>query len=780
MSEDQKNTNTVTEFNSVKTEYDENPLLSINKITIAPNNTPENSPSNILKHEPSPSRQDTGLIHSGIHDLSTSSPSTTTSSATTTNITNSPLVAPPPPPQRSMIVMNENGNNNNFTAHKGGNFFVRSISKDGNKKNNGGGGADNNNTHNNKDNSIEVKTTNNNNNNNNNKQDNDSNYNSKIISENNTIMDDNHTNQHNNSMNTNKNNPNDILKQNNSSTLEDHSSQQNSNTKRRNTVIASDLHFDSTKTRTDPNVKLEQSTLKMSSWMHSKYDDNEYSLNENNKSKNDSNEKKTPPSSSVSTAVITTSRSSDLVPSSSDSQYPSNILRNKNNPSSNDGLLTENSNKLSRDAFLVSSNNDALTSPKLPKLNSFGKLEEERSRLNSSGSNDLSHYHEQFVTSSVDQSRIPTGKHHQQIPANFILNNNRPTTKPDLPSSAPTDTLSQTPTSQPKIINSKFDGLRTRLLNNPKINKPRRHSEEEDVMGNAAAVLSNMRSSPFKFGDKTLPPLNSLTVATATNTATSTTTDTVLPRPHSASFSSRGSHSYTRPRVVIHGAEIDPKDTENALSQSSTDDEKLKNDPHEIYDNKSKDEYIQEPVNWNKNGKRVSTTHIDSDKIKHIKNDPKYVLIASAKPPPQQNESTKDPYGLNLKKGQKKVRMEPLSPEVLKANTSGARNSFRVISNGQSGKVGPTGTRSRTGCWICRLRKKKCTEEKPSCINCSRLNLTCYYDERRPDFVSDPVKKAEKLLEIKKYTREAKKNAMRKRTYIQSPTESETSSGAVQ
>ncbi|SMN20887.1 similar to Saccharomyces cerevisiae YDR207C UME6 Key transcriptional regulator of early meiotic genes [Maudiozyma saulgeensis] len=753
----------INKINSVKTEYDENPLLSINQITLVPNNTPENSPSHLI--------------------ASSSSSSTTT---------------------RSLIHINENSNNN-FTAHEGGKFIVRSILKDDGKNNNnnnnntvgggggrggGGGGGDG------ADNTKEVEEE---------QEEEEQDISNEEVKDKNTIKNisikenknsrtihdhnmttTNMTSSSNN--NSNNNNPNDILRQNNnnnnnnsSPTSDDNSSNNNNNSssanslqqnnKRRNTVIASDLHFDSTKTRTDPNVKTEQSTLKMSSWIHSKYDDNEYSLNENDKSNKKNNIISSNPPSST---EITSSSSSNIVPSSSDSQYPSNILKIKNN-SSSDILLPGKSNSNNNNN---TNNNTGLTSPKLPKLPSFGKLEEERSRLNSSRSNDLSRYHEQFVTSSLDPSRIPTGK--QQLPQNYVLNNGQPINKTDLPSSAPTETIS--PTSQPKIINSKFDGLRTRLLNNPKKLKQRRHSDEEDVMGNAAAVLSNMRSSPFKLGERTLPPLNSLT------TATTTTNDTGLLRPHSSSFSSRGSNLHTtRPRVVINKIEIDPKGTEHAISQSSTDDEGEIDNNKKFSNNQMNDLNGQEVVNWNKNGKRVSTTHIDTDKIKIIKNDSKYVPIASAKPSSpsspsssQQNQSNKDTTGLKLKKANSKKRMEPLSPEVLRANISGARNSFRVISNGQNGKVGQTGTRSRTGCWICRLRKKKCTEEKPSCINCSRLNLTCYYDEKRPDFVSDPVKKAEKLLEIKKYTREAKKNAMRKRTYIQSPTESETSSSTLQ
>ncbi|SSD58306.1 uncharacterized protein SCODWIG_00067 [Saccharomycodes ludwigii] len=73
------------------------------------------------------------------------------------------------------------------------------------------------------------------------------------------------------------------------------------------------------------------------------------------------------------------------------------------------------------------------------------------------------------------------------------------------------------------------------------------------------------------------------------------------------------------------------------------------------------------------------------------------------------------------------------------------------------------GSRSRTGCWICRLRKKKCSEEKPHCSNCTRLNLNCIYSYEKPDFITKIELKSLKLEEIKKKTKEAKRNAMKKK-----------------
>ena len=41
-----------------------------------------------------------------------------------------------------------------------------------------------------------------------------------------------------------------------------------------------------------------------------------------------------------------------------------------------------------------------------------------------------------------------------------------------------------------------------------------------------------------------------------------------------------------------------------------------------------------------------------------------------------------------------------------------------------------------------------------------------FYDIVKPDFISDPAKKAAKLEEIKKKTKEAKRQAMKKKTWL--------------
>lgn len=49
----------------------------------------------------------------------------------------------------------------------------------------------------------------------------------------------------------------------------------------------------------------------------------------------------------------------------------------------------------------------------------------------------------------------------------------------------------------------------------------------------------------------------------------------------------------------------------------------------------------------------------------------------------------------------------------------------------------PTATRMRssTGCWTCRLRRKKCDESKPSCHRCEKLSISCDGYGARPSWM---------------------------------------------
>ncbi|ODV63690.1 Zn(II)2Cys6 transcription factor domain-containing protein ASCRUDRAFT_67767 [Ascoidea rubescens DSM 1968] len=60
-----------------------------------------------------------------------------------------------------------------------------------------------------------------------------------------------------------------------------------------------------------------------------------------------------------------------------------------------------------------------------------------------------------------------------------------------------------------------------------------------------------------------------------------------------------------------------------------------------------------------------------------------------------------------------------------------------------------TSPRSKTGCWTCRIRHKKCDETRPVCKNCSKINIKCdqYYDPK-PIYMADEEEKKKKLREI--------------------------------
>ncbi|KAK6347250.1 hypothetical protein TWF696_007322 [Orbilia brochopaga] len=57
--------------------------------------------------------------------------------------------------------------------------------------------------------------------------------------------------------------------------------------------------------------------------------------------------------------------------------------------------------------------------------------------------------------------------------------------------------------------------------------------------------------------------------------------------------------------------------------------------------------------------------------------------------------------------------------------------------------------RTRTGCWTCRFRKKKCDEARPECEQCSHLRLICDGYDAQPIWMKDQAKAAEKKKEIK-------------------------------
>ncbi|CAR26929.1 hypothetical protein ZYGR_0I02010 [Zygosaccharomyces rouxii] len=301
------------------------------------------------------------------------------------------------------------------------------------------------------------------------------------------------------------------------------------------------------------------------------------------------------------------------------------------------------------------------------------------------------------------------------------------------------------PPPPPRYINSKLDDIRSRLLLNPRTVSPR--SDEDMDKTHAAAVLSNMRSSPFRLSDRPASLSSS--------------------RPGSSSFSGKG---YARPVIRIHHREEPSGDQDdNAVLDDDDEEEEDEEDEDENGNERlrhsSTSRVVPAPtparrkeVTWNKNGKRVSR-RLSAPETRRTKT--KKIKIEPGKD--TTNARSRDSSIPRNGAHGEEVDDTYSSHEVMENEEE--EEEYEEGKNGNRGqsKKNSMGSRSRTGCWICRLRKKKCTEERPRCYNCDRLNLTCYYDVIKPDFVSNPQKKQMKLEEIKRKTKEAKRNAMRKK-----------------
>ncbi|KAJ6256777.1 hypothetical protein Dda_8644 [Drechslerella dactyloides] len=74
--------------------------------------------------------------------------------------------------------------------------------------------------------------------------------------------------------------------------------------------------------------------------------------------------------------------------------------------------------------------------------------------------------------------------------------------------------------------------------------------------------------------------------------------------------------------------------------------------------------------------------------------------------------------------------------------------------------------RTRTGCWTCRFRKKKCDEARPACEQCSHLRLICDGYDAQPIWMKDQAKATEKKKEIK--TQMVRRSRRRKKSQLTS------------
>ncbi|KAF5876912.1 putative regulatory protein [Botrytis fragariae] len=65
--------------------------------------------------------------------------------------------------------------------------------------------------------------------------------------------------------------------------------------------------------------------------------------------------------------------------------------------------------------------------------------------------------------------------------------------------------------------------------------------------------------------------------------------------------------------------------------------------------------------------------------------------------------------------------------------------------------------RSSTGCWTCRLRKKKCQEERPKCSTCDSLRITCHGYSEKPTWMDGGSSEKAESERIKRVIKENKK-----------------------
>ncbi|EMR88402.1 hypothetical protein ACHAQE_002699 [Botrytis cinerea] len=66
--------------------------------------------------------------------------------------------------------------------------------------------------------------------------------------------------------------------------------------------------------------------------------------------------------------------------------------------------------------------------------------------------------------------------------------------------------------------------------------------------------------------------------------------------------------------------------------------------------------------------------------------------------------------------------------------------------------------RSSTGCWTCRLRKKKCHEEQPTCSTCNSLRIICHGYGEKPSWMDGGSSEKAESERIKKVIKQNKKH----------------------
>lgn len=89
------------------------------------------------------------------------------------------------------------------------------------------------------------------------------------------------------------------------------------------------------------------------------------------------------------------------------------------------------------------------------------------------------------------------------------------------------------------------------------------------------------------------------------------------------------------------------------------------------------------------------------------------------------------------------------------------RDNFNVIEDPLELQTLLKSNRSKNGCLTCKTRKKKCTEEKPACANCVRLNRECIW--------IDPLTMTQEQIEAKKRDIEQSKSRHKRKQLESAP-----------
>ncbi|KAL4965283.1 Zn(II)2Cys6 transcription factor [Aspergillus stella-maris] len=94
------------------------------------------------------------------------------------------------------------------------------------------------------------------------------------------------------------------------------------------------------------------------------------------------------------------------------------------------------------------------------------------------------------------------------------------------------------------------------------------------------------------------------------------------------------------------------------------------------------------------------------------------------------------------------------------ARQQGRTNRERTSHN-SAGDAMTGSSKDHTGCWTCRLRRKKCDLAQPICGNCLALGIKCYTDQHKPEWMDNGSKQREMAQRFKV---DVKRSAARRRS----------------